>query len=396
MIPTLLQLTEYQPTYLAAETYPPALFNHLYHAYDQNGRKLEVQFPTPRTNGRYCLTSQGWVGWIPASSQLHLSLLPKVSLHNLFRMWQTAYRLPDIFWQDALVQVKSLREFYEGLAVILAKMVLQRSRQGFQQAYLPQTEALPFVRGRLAQFPRPPQTAVTCTYQRHTADLPDNQILAYTLAQILHSRRCGAAAQTVVRQAYRSLQGIVSYAEFEPGDCNGRFYTRLNQDYQPLHALCRFFLAHTGPSHQQGDHGIQPFLINMAALFEQFVAAWLQQHLPAPWSLKTQELIHIGANRELQLQIDMVLYGANGEADTVLDTKYKIPTKPSQADISQIVTYAKAKNCHKAILVYPEPLSRPLDIWLDDLHIRSLTFSLDADLDIAGQQFWQHILTEHV
>jgi 5-methylcytosine-specific restriction enzyme subunit McrC len=391
--PHILRLTEYQSHYLKPETYPASIFTYLFQHYDQNGGKLEVQFPSPRTNGRYCLTPQGWVGWIPASSTLHLSLLPKVSLHNLFRMWQTAYRLPDIFWQDDLVKVKSLREFYEGLAVILAKMVLHRSRQGFHQAYQPQTEPLPFIRGRISQLPRPPQTAVICTHHIHTPDLPDNQILAYTLAQILRSRRCDESAQTAVRQAYRSLQGLVTYAEFEPDDCNGRFYTRLNQDYQPLHALCRFFLAHTGPSHQSGENAIQPFLINMATLFEQFVAEWLTQNLTAPWSLKSQETVYVGDNHDLHLQIDMVLYDENGHASAILDTKYKTPSKPSQADISQIVTYAKAKNCHEAILVYPEPLPRPLDIWLDDLHIRSLTFPLDSDLETAGQQFLQNVLS---
>jgi 5-methylcytosine-specific restriction enzyme subunit McrC len=391
--PQILELIEYQPAFLSPKELPAPVATHLYHQFDQQGGKLEVQFPSPRTNGRYRLTPQGWVGWIPASPDLHLSLLPKVSLKNLFRMWQTAYRLPGIFWQDDLVQVKSLREFYEGLAVILANMVLHRSRQGFHQAYLPQTEPLPFIRGRIMALPRPPQTAVLCHHHIHTPDLPDNRILAYTLNQILRSRRCQESAQTAVRRAYRSLQGLVSFAEFEAEDCNGRFYTRLNQDYQPLHALCRFFLAHTGPSHQQGEHAIQPFLINMATLFEQFVAEWLAQNLPSPWQLKAQERIHIGANRDLQLQIDMVLYDEHVKPHTILDTKYKTPAKPSQADISQIVTYAKAKNCHEAILVYPQPLEIPLDIQLDDLHIHSLTFSLDSDLEMAGQQFLQNVLS---
>jgi 5-methylcytosine-specific restriction enzyme subunit McrC len=390
--PQILELKEYQSTFLSPEELPTAVAAHLYHQFDQQGGKLEVQFPSPRTNGRYRLTPQGWVGWIPASPELHLSLLPKVNLHNLFRMWQTAYRLPDIFWQADLVQVKSLREFYEGLAVILAKMVLHRSRQGFHQAYLPQTESLPFIRGRIKELPRPPQTAVLCHHHIHTPDLPDNQILAYTLNQILRSRRCQESAQTAVRRAYRSLQGLVSFAEFEPEDCNGRSYTRLNRDYQPLHALCRFFLAHTGPGHQLGEHPIQPFLINMATLFEQFVAEWLTQNLPHPWQLKTQERIHIGANCELQLQIDMVLYDENGKPHTILDTKYKTPAKPSQADISQIVTYAKAKNCRKAILVYPQSLEHPLNIRLDDLYIRSLTFALDKNLETAGRQFLQNVL----
>lgn len=395
MLPScqVLQLTEYQPTYISSGTHPESIFTHLYHQFDRKGGKIEILFPSPRTNGRYRLTPQGWVGWIPASPELHLSLLPKVRLHNLFHMWQIAYQLPNIFWQDDLVHVKSLRDFYERLAFILARKVLHRSRQGFHQAYLPQTEPLPVIRGRITQLPQPPQTAVTCHHHVHTANLPDNQILAYTLEQILRSRRCQEPTQTTMRQAYQSLQGLVSYDEFEPKDCNGRFYTRLNQDYQPLHALCQFFLAHTGPSHQNGDHAIQPFLINMATLFEQFVSQWLLQNLPTTRHLKTQEIVHIGANRDLQFQIDMVLYDENGKASAVLDTKYKTPTKPSQADISQIVTYAKAKGCHDAILVYPQPLQNPLDTWLNDLRVRSLTFSLDDDLEIAGQQFLKNALS---
>jgi 5-methylcytosine-specific restriction enzyme subunit McrC len=71
----------------------------------------------------------------------------------------------------------------------------------------------------------------------------------------------------------------------------------------------------------------------------------------------------------------------------VLDTKYKMAAKVDNADISQIVTYAKAKGCHEAVLIYPTQLQRPLDVQIADLHVRSLTFALDADLEEAGQQF---------
>ncbi|PID85781.1 MAG: restriction endonuclease [Chloroflexi bacterium] len=390
--PQIFELTEYQPTYFSPEQLPASVFTYLYHNFDQNGGKVEVQFPSPRTNGRYRLTPQGWVGWIPISPTLHLSLLPKVNLSNLFRMWQTAYRLPDIFWQDSWVQVKSLREFYERLAAIFAKMVLHRSRLGFRQAYLPQTTPLPYIRGRITKLPQPPQTAVTCHHHRHTPDLPHNQILAYTLDQILRARHCQENTQTILRRAYHTLHGLVTYTEFDSSACHSSVYTRLNQDYRSLHALCRFFLENTGPSHKSGDHTIQPFLINMALLFEQFVAEWITQHLPNAWQLKTQEIVHFGTERQLQFKIDMVLYDKNGRCHTILDTKYKTPTKPSPADINQIIAYAKSKACHNAILIYPQPLPQPLDIWLDDLHLRSLSFPLHSDLDTAGKQLLQKTL----
>ena len=51
-----------------------------------------------------------------------------------------------------------------------------------------------------------------------------------------------------------------------------RLYHRLNQDYQPMHGLCRFFLEHSGPTHQDGDSAMIPFVVHMPALFEKFVA----------------------------------------------------------------------------------------------------------------------------
>jgi len=62
----------------------------------------------------------------------------------------------------------------------------------------------------------------------------------------------------------------------------GRRYIRQNADYATLHALCRFFLEQAGPTHELGRHRMLPFVVEMAALFERFVVAWLRVHLPRP------------------------------------------------------------------------------------------------------------------
>ena len=48
--------------------------------------------------------------------------------------------------------------------------------------------------------------------------------------------------------------------------CVGRTYNRLNADYEPMHALCRFFLENSGPAHARGDRSMLPFLVNMPRL----------------------------------------------------------------------------------------------------------------------------------
>ncbi|MCB8944284.1 MAG: restriction endonuclease [Ardenticatenaceae bacterium] len=384
----IIELKEYETQSLSQAILSPSLGEQLWRDYDARSGQLHVEEPSFRNQQQWQITSQGWVGMIPLTADLHLHLLPKTPIHNLFRMLEYAYQLQSFQLLDGLTGLSSLDEFYERLAHILAQKVKQRAQQGLHHSYIPQRQSLPYVRGRLQQsWPQPWQTAVPCHYAHFTADIPDNQILAYTLRRIALSHVCGGGVQTAVRQAYRAVKGAVSEMEVSVSEVINRFYTRLNQDYQPMHALCRFFLEHTGPSHQVGDHEMIPFLVNMARLYELFVAEWLKANLPPPWRVKAQEKLHIGPHNELQFEIDLVIEDSAGKARYVLDTKYKTAAKPAPADINQIIAYATAKNCPNAILIYPAPLSQPLNIHLDNIHIRTLPFSLANDLEGAGNNF---------
>jgi 5-methylcytosine-specific restriction enzyme subunit McrC len=134
-----------------------------------------------------------------------------------------------------------------------------------------------------------------------------------------------------------------------------------------------------------------PFLVKMDRLYELFVAEWLKAHLPQHLLLKFQEQVNI--SKTVYFKTDLVLYDiSTGTARYILDTKYKTPTQPAADDIAQVVAYAVSKDCHEAILVYPADLTHPLDKWLGDIRVRSLTFSLEDDLDRAGQAFLQDLL----
>lgn len=369
----------------------------LWRAFDQKGKKLKVNFPSPKTEQQWEFSAQGWVGHIPVSSSLSLSIEPKTLLANIFGMWEYAYDLRRFQMLAGLTAVDSLSAFYERVVQLLLTAVQQRERKGFYRAYQPQSGTPAFVQGKIElQKVRshPLQATLPCRYEKHTADLPENQILAFTLAQIARGRRCSPDLQTAVRRTTHHLQSITSPAAFSAQDCWTRPYNRLNQDYEPMHALCRFLLEHHIPTTSLGQHKMQPFLINMSRLYELFVANWLAAHLPPPWQIKAQETVHVGRDDELRFEIDLVLYDGNGRIAAVLDTKYKVPDKASNTDINQVVTYAQAKGCATAVLIYPEPLTQPLDVQMHNLHIRSLTFPVHGDLEEAGQQFLAH-LTQH-
>lgn len=385
MTKRVISLTEFRPTILPAQDLSYEEGEMLWR---QSGEKVRVEFPSPTTQKKWRLTSRGWVGFLPVTNDLCLRMSPRTPLGNLFRMLEYAYHLRSFeIDREQLIDCASLDAVYERLASILAKRVLDRARKGLYRTYVPHNDRLPFVRGRISveDASRASWSVnLQCQFEEHTADVEDNQILAWTLWQIARTGMCSEGVLLTVRKASRALQGRVTRKRLFPENCIGRLYHRLNQDYQLLHALCRFFLEQSCPSHETGEHGMLPFLVNMARLYELFVAEWLKKNPRVV--CKSQKRVSIGKGGLLDFNIDLVLYEA-GQPKYVLDTKYKIDKKPSHADLYQIVTYAKLMDCREAILVYPHQLNQPMDLYLGDTRVRTLSFSIDGDLDQAGEKF---------
>lgn len=388
---TAIALTEYETQRLARDRIPEAVAVELYQNYS---KQIEIEFPNYKTGDRWQLKAKGWVGYITVTPEFSIKINPKVTLTNLFGMLEYAYNLKGFRFLEGLIDCNSIEDFYDRLANLLAQRIRDRTRKGLYRAYLPQTRQLGYLRGRLDTrdaIRKPWDVKLTCHYDEQTSDSIDNQILAWTLNCIARSGLCRDRTRSPIRQAYRPLIGCVTLRPVTANDCRDRTYNRLNQDYQPLHALCRFFLENLGPTHQTGNASILPFLVDMAKLYERFVAEWLKAHSPSNYSLTAQERIEIGSDNHLYFNLDLVFYhNRTGQATYVLDTKYKTDLIP--ADIQQAIAYAVSKDCQQAILVYPEPLSRPIDEAIGNIRIRSLTFSLNGDLDRGGQEFLDRLI----
>jgi 5-methylcytosine-specific restriction enzyme subunit McrC len=381
----VLELREHEPTRFARSEIPEDVGVTLWSRW---GKYVSVEFPSPKTGHEWELRSQGYVGHIPLTADLALRLTPKVPIRNVFRMLEYAYRL-DVGFGSDLVDSSAIEEFYDNLAALLAKRVLARARKGLYRAYVPEDDLLPYLRGALdlaERARRPWRTSIACRYEEHTADVDENQILAWTLGQVARSGRCSERVLPTVRSAYYAVRSATVPRPAAGADCVGRAYNRLNEDYRALHALCRFFLETTGPTHAAGDRSMLPFLIDMSRLFELFVAEWLRENLPPGLAMRAQEPLSLGADAGLDFRIDMVIYEKEGWRPVcVVDTKYKAPETVDPNDFNQIVVYAKGKGCGRGFLVYPVPLGQGLAVSLDDIRIAELTFGLDNDLDAAGQ-----------
>ena len=142
----VIELTEYEPKRLPRLAIPDSIGDLLWRQY---GSKIDIAFPSPKTNAQWVLISQGWVGHLPLTDSCRLVLNSKVELGNLFRMLEYAYHLKSFYFLEGLVECDSLKEFYERLANILARRILGRARKGLYRAYVTEAAKLLYLRGRL-------------------------------------------------------------------------------------------------------------------------------------------------------------------------------------------------------------------------------------------------------
>lgn len=389
----ILELTEYEATPFGHHEISHEIEQALYR---DHRNVIDVKAPSLQTEYRWLLTSLGWVGFIPLLPKVGVSLRPKTPIGNVFRMLEYAYMLDSFKLLDGTFRAATLEELYEQLANILAKRILDRGRKGFQRNYEPETDQLAFVRGRMdvgSAVRAPWKVNPTCHFEEHTADTEDNRILAWTMFAVARGGLCSERVLPTVRRAYRQLARTVTVEQQTARSCTGRHYTRLNDDYRPLHTLCRFFLDNMGPTHDAGDRAMIPFLVNMNWLFEKFVAEWMAKHLPERFELRAQEAVTVSDEAGLRFNLDLTLYDRETKAPVaVLDTKYKTAEAVGNPDFYQIVTYAKVKGAPLAVLIYPTQLAMPLDLKIGDTRVRGLTFPLAGDLEADGQAFLDRLL----
>ena len=390
-----LLLREFQPVFLDRDVLTEEEGTELHEHY---AKQIDITWPSPRTDGKWVLRAKGYVGTIPLRTGRVLRLEPKVPVGSIFRMLEYAYDI-DLNAGDNPIASDGIEDLYSLLAALLARRVLLRGRRGLHRNYIPEEGEQAYVRGRLdirRSAVSPWRVRPWCEYQEHTSDVEENQILAWTLRTILRHRICRGERERIVRAAWNMIGSLATPRPFSAADCLNRLYTRVTEDYRPLHAICRFFLEQSGPTHRTGDHRMLPFLIDTATLFETFVVKWLQRNCGPDYGFYPQYKVEVGSKGGLSLHMDIVMRSeTDGRILAVIDTKYKAPQSVGNSDAYQIHAYAAHEGCRNAILIYPRPLPTMLDTqWGESgIRVRSLAFDLEGDLERAGSRLKEELLS---
>jgi len=209
----IIELTERTPVKVDRERLPLEAAEMLKQKF---GDKIAVETISFGPDSDWQLTAQDWVGYIPLTPDVSIRLLPKngVKITNLFGMLEYAYGLKSFqLFEKRLFDCDTMEDFYDRLADILAHLVLDRARRGFYRSYQPRSDQLPYLQGRIdlqRASLRPWEVKLECHFEEHTSDIEDNQILTWTLLQILRSGLCTENSSHFVSHAYRRL---LSFAE---------------------------------------------------------------------------------------------------------------------------------------------------------------------------------------
>jgi len=356
----------------------------------------------PLAPGRWRLRTRSTIGTLFAPD-LELRILPKCGTKNVLAMLGWAHDLatlaPELTHHEP---TDDLRRF---LVAILTAQLEHLTRAGLRRGYVPQSADLPILRGRLdlaRHLRRAPTVVPTlpCRFEDYTADLPANQAIRHTLERI------GAFGDPRLDLRLRRLRhtfAIASRRPFRAAELDAFTYDRLTAHYRPIHRLCRILLDALGADDDRGPHPLGSFLVDMNALFERFVAAWLTAHLPTGFDLSRQHPVVFDRAATKRLRADLVLVH-EGTPLLLADTKYRLSQgNPADTELYQVLAYARALQLHHAVLLYPDVPEPPRPLVVRDgentIHIDGLELArpwpeveaalhrlLARMLAIAGQQ----------
>ncbi len=290
-------------------------------------------------------------------SGVTLHVVPKTPLANIVYMASLAGMQID---PDALIDHGADRSLPGALAHAFAQSVEMATHRGLAKGYRTVSESAAVVRGRwdiarqLAVRPGIP-LPIEIDYDEFSEDTDENRIL-HTAIRVV------GGVEGLPRGVRASL-GRLRMLFAEVGTVPRGVplpevrLTRLTQHYGAALRLARAILEALSWTHTDGRARGGSFLVNMANVFERYVAARVESHVGVEGVAVTAQdrSWWLDVDRVISLRPDLVM--RRGERVlTVADTKYKNLSpnagSPANGDVYQAVAYALALGVPTAHLIY--------------------------------------------
>jgi 5-methylcytosine-specific restriction enzyme subunit McrC len=192
------------------------------------------------------------------------------------------------------------------------------------------------------------------------ADNLPNRILRQALRAVAATAARGEVAD-------RSRRLLADYPEVSPLRVDPAHFDRLPRNrafarYERALTLARWILDHLVPLPSSGGDPAFVYLVEMAVLFQEFVAVMFRRLAGDELTVRAQArqaFWPAGARWPRGLHPDLVV--GTGGARVVIDTKWKTPGRegPTDEDLRQVYVYCDYFGAERGILLYPRTASSP-------------------------------------
>ena len=315
---------------------------------------LTIQ-PVPGTDGAYHLTPGSLVGAVDIGS-LSVIIRPKIGIPQLLSL--VCYAMSKFRPQDELFDYPQ----HYGLPDVLALAFVSAARRAFPNGllhgYRTEEEALNTVRGRIRfdeqvrrRFGVAPPVEVR--YDEFTEDILANQLVkaaAYRLARM--RLRFPAARSRLAWVA--DMVDSVSLMAFTPNAVPEVQFDRLNEHYREVVSLSRLILRHSAFESGRGNVRASGFLVDMNAVFQEFVTEALRQALGvSSRQFRERPIPSLDEGNRVHLRPDLTWWDGTS-CIFVGDAKYKnVSTDPvPNSDLYQLLAYVTALDLPGGLLIY--------------------------------------------
>lgn len=316
--------------------------------------------PSRGRPGCYDLQAGSEVGALEIG-ELRMEIRPKVDVARV--LFLLAYSASPGTWRREAAWFEHQDDMVEAVIPGFLRLVGRVVRSGLLQGYRRREESLDGIRGRVrfgdqvrrrcGRFP-----PAEVTYDDFTVDVDENRVLKAALLRLGRLRIRSRRARRALRAAIEGFAGV-SEVRYTASTLPAIRFTRLNQRYVPAIELARRILEATSfglGAAQLRAHG---FLVDMNALFEDFVVTALREALGAsersfPQGCRSRKLF-LDVERRVRLEPD-VSWWRGSVCRFVGDVKYKRDTgrRGLSPDLYQLLAYVVAADLPSGILIYAQ------------------------------------------
>jgi 5-methylcytosine-specific restriction enzyme subunit McrC len=314
-----------------------------------------------RPDGQYDVTPTGnLVGYVRRGDTSMVIHPSKCSAELVIFMM--GYTDNPKFLGSDQVDFENSEDLLEAFISVFVRRTMSAINRGLYRTYRTIDDELSVIRGRVRlsdQITRkfrvvPP---ISVSYDEYTVDNTENRLIR---AAVEISSRMPLRNERTVKdlQYLRAMFSEVEHVEFDRRWLPEQVWTRLNEHLSyPVH-LAKRIIQNSSISLERGSHTSDEFLINMANVFEDFVATAIREELKLtnidmPRANELRNNLYLDTERKIRLKPDLSRWEGN-LCIAVGDVKYKRTTADGilHPDVYQLLAYATATKLPRASIIY--------------------------------------------